>query len=56
MSVFRERMFPLVTYHWKPEIPVVKSNVSGLSFSEASENVSCDLRRCNSVFFFLSPV
>ena len=46
----------LTIYIGKPEIPVVKSNVSRHSVWDASENMSCDLRPAaldavQSVFF-----
>ena len=46
----------LTIYMGKPEIPIVKSNVSRHSVWDASENMSCDLRPAardvvQSVFF-----
>ena len=37
----------LTIYMEKPEIPVGESNGSRHSVWEASENVGCDLQRCN---------
>ena len=45
----------LTTYTGKPEIQVGKSNGPHHFIWEASENMGCDLRRCDAINLFVYP-